>query len=64
MWEKGVENTSGLTAETFLGDLLGTFSEFSGGDWAIFLFKFSIFAMLFFIVPLLLKKYGGKNWSE
>lgn len=64
MWDKGVENTSGLTGGTFFGDLLGTFSEFSGEDWAIFFFKFAVFAMIFFIVPHLIKKFGRKNWNE
>jgi len=62
MWDKGVENSTGLDAKGFLIAVLDYFAAFTAIDWLLFSLKLGAFVLIFFMVPTILDKLGFKGW--
>ena len=65
MFESGVENTSGITAETFFPELWKYFAELPFTGWL--LFAVGVFSFLFIHhgIPYLVRKFtGDEGWVE
>ena len=62
MWDKGVENRTGLDAKGFLIAMLDHFAAFTAMDWLVFSLKLGVFIFIFFMIPNVLDKLGFKGW--
>lgn len=64
MWDSGVKNESGMSGVDFISSMIDYFASMSALDLVLFALKLGVFIFLFFIIPQLLKKYGGSGWNE
>ena len=65
MFDGAVENTSGITAETFLPELWKYFNELSAYRWLLFFIGIAGFLFIHHGIPYLIRKFNGdEGWVE